>query len=58
MAALLTELAEFVRLIRMKEVSDKLELARQVVMLAEAAELSLANAGAPVALSSYSGALA
>src|SRR5439155_21479192 len=55
---LVTELAEFVRLIRAEETSDKLELARQVVTLAEAAESSLANGGVPVALSSYSGALA
>jgi predicted dehydrogenase len=53
-----TELAEFVRLIRAEEASGTLELARQVVMLAEAAESSLANGGVPVALSSYSGALA
>jgi len=53
-----TELAEFVRLIRAEDASGNLELARQVVMLAEAAESSLANGGVPVALSSYSGALA
>jgi predicted dehydrogenase len=51
---LVTELAEFVRLIRAEENSAKLELARQVVMLAEAAESSLASGGVPVALSSYS----
>lgn len=45
---LVTELAEFVRLIRAGETSPDLELARQVVMLAEAAESSLANGGAPV----------
>jgi predicted dehydrogenase len=50
---LVTELAEFMRLIRMRETSDDLELARQVVTLAEAAESSLANGGAPVALSPY-----
>jgi predicted dehydrogenase len=55
---IVTELAEFLRLIRDEEVSDTLELARQVVMLAEAAELSLANGGAPTALPSYSGARA
>jgi predicted dehydrogenase len=55
---LVTELAEFMRLIRTEEPSGKLELARQVVMLAEAADSSLANGGAPVALSSYSGFLA
>ena len=48
----MTELAEFMRLIRMRETSDDLELARQVVTLAEAAESSLANGGAPVAVSS------
>ncbi len=55
---IVTELGEFVRLIRAREVSGKLELARQVVMLAEAAESSLAIGGAPVSLSAYSGALA
>jgi predicted dehydrogenase len=55
---LVTELAEFVRLIRAEENSAKLELARQVVMLAEAAESSLASGGVPVALSSYSAFLA
>jgi predicted dehydrogenase len=55
---LVTELAEFVRLIRVEETYDKLELARQVVMLAEAAEASLADGGAPISLSSYSDALA
>jgi predicted dehydrogenase len=55
---IVTELAEFVRLIRHKERSARLELARQVVMLAEAAESSLAIGGAPVSLSAYSGALA
>ena len=49
---LATELAEFMRLIRMADTSRDLELARQVVMLAEAAESSLANGGAPVAVSS------
>jgi predicted dehydrogenase len=55
---LVTELAEFVRLIATGETSGDLELARQVVMLAETAELSLAGGGAPVAVSSYAGALA
>jgi predicted dehydrogenase len=50
---LVTELEEFVRLIRMEDTSNDLELARQVVMLAEAAESSLANGGVPVAVSSY-----
>jgi predicted dehydrogenase len=49
---LVTELAEFVRLIRMQDASADLELARQVVMLAEAAESSLASGGVPVAVSS------
>ncbi len=51
---LVTELGEFVRLIRTEETCGNLELARQVVMLAEAAECSLANGGAPVGLSTYS----
>lgn len=55
---IVTELAEFIRLIRAGETSNKLELARQVVMLVEAAERSLANGGVPVSLSAYSGALA
>jgi predicted dehydrogenase len=55
---LVTELEEFVRLIRMGETSEDLELARQVVALAEAAESSLASGGAPVAISSdYEGSL-
>jgi predicted dehydrogenase len=49
---LVTQLAEFVRLIRMGDTSGDLELSRQVVMLAEAAESSLASGGAPVAVSS------
>jgi predicted dehydrogenase len=49
---LVTELAEFVRLIRMEETCGNLELARQVVMLAEAAEASLAS-DASAELSSY-----
>jgi predicted dehydrogenase len=48
---LVTELAEFVRLIRMEEPSEDLELALQVVLLAEAAEASLASGGIPVAVS-------
>lgn len=55
---LVTELAEFVRLISSGETAGDLELARQVVMLAEAAESSLAQGGAPVAISNYAGALA
>lgn len=53
---LVTELAEFMRLIRAEEASGDLELARQVVTLAEAAETSLVGGGAPVSLSSYVGA--
>ena len=45
---LVTELAEFVRLIEMHELSRHLELARQVVLLAETAEASLLSGGAPV----------
>jgi predicted dehydrogenase len=45
---LVTELAEFARLIRAQEDSGDLELALQVVMLAEAAHRSLAQGGAPV----------
>lgn len=48
---LVTELAEFVRLIRTHETSGDLELARQVVMLVEAAQSSLDGGGVPVALS-------
>ena len=44
---LVAELAEFERLIRTGEDSSDLELARQVVMLIEAAESSLANGGTP-----------
>jgi predicted dehydrogenase len=55
---LVTELAEFVRLIETEETSGDIELARQVVMLAEAAESSLANGGVPVAISGHVGALA
>jgi predicted dehydrogenase len=55
---LVAELAEFVRLIRMSEDSGDLELARQVVLLAEAAECSLAEGGAPVPVSSYAAVLA
>jgi predicted dehydrogenase len=47
---LVSELAEFARLIETEECSEDLELARQVVLLAEAAEASLANGGIPVAL--------
>ena len=45
---LVTELSEFVRLIRTHETSSELELARQVVMLVEAAERSLEGGGVPV----------
>jgi predicted dehydrogenase len=47
---LVTELAEFVRSIREERTSENLELARQVVLLAEAAELSLARGGVPAAV--------
>jgi predicted dehydrogenase len=50
---LVTELAEFMRLIRTGDTSADLELGRHVVMLAEAAESSLANGGAPVTVSRY-----
>lgn len=50
---LVTELAEFVRLIATGETSPDLELALQVVMLAEAAESSLAGDGTPVAVSDH-----
>jgi predicted dehydrogenase len=49
---LVTELAEFARLILAGDTCRHLELARQVVTLAEAAESSLANGGAPVTVSS------
>jgi predicted dehydrogenase len=55
---LVTELAEFVRLIEARETSGDLELARQVVTLAEAAEASLAGGGTPVTVSNPAGALA
>jgi predicted dehydrogenase len=55
---LVTELAEFVRLIATGETSGDLELARQVVLLAEAAERSLAAGGAPVAIPDCAGVLA
>ena len=54
---IITELAEFVRLIRARETCANLELARRVVMLAEAAESSLGRGGAPAPLTSYSGAM-
>ncbi len=55
---LVTELEEFMRLIRMQETSDDLGLARQVVTLAEAAESSLLSSGVPVAISTdYEGSL-
>jgi predicted dehydrogenase len=48
---LVTELEEFVRLIRTQETSRNLELARQVVTLVEAAQSSLDGGGIPVAIS-------
>jgi predicted dehydrogenase len=48
---LVTELSEFVRLIRAHETSGDLELARQVVTLVEAAQSSLDGGGIPVAVS-------
>jgi len=53
---LVTELSEFVRLIRAHETSSELELARQVVMLVEAAERSLAHGGVPVSVGEGAGA--
>ena len=53
---LVTELAEFTRLIRAQETSCHLELARQVVMLVEAAQRSLVGGGVPVAVSQHSSA--
>ena len=50
---LVTELGEFVRLIRSGDSSPNLDLAHKVVILAEAAEASLANGGAPVELAAY-----
>jgi predicted dehydrogenase len=50
---LVTELAEFVRLIRARETSEELELARQVVALVEAAQSSLDAGGLPVAVSEH-----
>jgi len=50
---LVTELVEFVRLIRTEETYAHLELAHQVVMLAEAAESSLDSGGVPVAVSAH-----
>jgi len=55
---LVTELAEFMRLIRTEHPSSTLELARQVVILVEAAESSLASGGAPITVSGYSDAFA
>ncbi len=52
---LVTELSEFVRLIRTHETSAELELARQVVMLVEAAERSLAHGGVPVSVGEGAG---
>jgi predicted dehydrogenase len=48
---LVTELAEFVRLIRTGETSRDLELARQVVTLVEAAQASLDGGGVPGSVS-------
>jgi predicted dehydrogenase len=50
---IVTELGEFVRLISAQEDSGHLELARKVVMLAEAAESSLAASGVPVEVSRH-----
>jgi predicted dehydrogenase len=47
---LVTELAEFARLIRTEETSRNLAMASQIVSLIEAAEASLARGGAPVAV--------
>jgi len=47
---LVAELSEFMRQIRARETSRDLELGRQVVRLAEAAESSLARGGTPVAV--------
>jgi predicted dehydrogenase len=52
---LVTELSEFVRLIRAHETSTELELARQVVMLVEAAERSLSHGGVPVSVGEHAG---
>ena len=52
---LVTELNEFVRLIREHETSAELELARQVVTLVEAAERSLAHGGVPVCVGEGAG---
>jgi predicted dehydrogenase len=49
---LVTELGEFVRLIGTDEPSEELELARRVVVLAEAAQASLVGGGIPVPLAS------
>ncbi len=49
---LVAELGEFVRLIRTQQPCPNLELAHKVVMLAEAAETSLANDGAAVRVGS------
>lgn len=53
---LVTELAEFVRLVRTHETSRHLELARQVVTLVEAAQSSLDGGGVPVAVPDYAAA--
>ncbi len=50
---LVTELTDFVHLIRTGTASCGLNLARQVVMLAEAADASLASGGAPCAVNAY-----
>jgi predicted dehydrogenase len=52
---LVTELAEFARLIRTHENSCNLEMARQIVMLVEAAHGSLARGGVPVAVADHAG---
>jgi predicted dehydrogenase len=48
---LVTELSEFVRLIRAHETSGDLELARRVVTMVEAAQSSLDGGGIPVSVS-------
>jgi predicted dehydrogenase len=50
---LVNELAEFTRLIHSHANSGNLDMARQIVMLIEAAEGSLARGGAPVAVADH-----
>jgi len=54
---IVTELAEFVRLIRAEETCANLELARQVVILAEATESALANDSSTAEIPSSMGSL-